>query len=154
MNAAGTFLCQCETVEFEKVNYSEGVEDCISDDVCIARGDFRSIYNSAQSEEFDGPCESSQEPLGTLWARGTCAEDRVRSRFHAGSYAGCSPPDIVRAASCLELPDSGRLFDIEWTNWQIGGDPDPTDPTGERDGGGGFAYVRTEMSVGAACPAP
>lgn len=137
-------ICVCPTVTFTKEPFAdpEVVRDCIQPNVCIARGDSQSIFNSAvETQAAAGP--GSDAPAGTLWTRGSCAGAPLRrfDTFLSDRFANSAPPSVVGVPGCLHLPEYDEFHLIEFTSWSGGGP------------GGGFAYDRNlVVGDGVACP--
>jgi hypothetical protein len=71
-----------------------------------------------------------QDPIGTQWARSTCATAVELDFFGFTEMTGYEPPSIVGEDVCLWLTGSNLKYDVVFSSWQSGG-------------GGGFAYRRT-----------
>ena len=106
-------------------------QDCITDDICITRGDSGPLYNAKQAGESSS-C-SDPAPTGTTWSLSPCAEATTFTQFLGSAMADCNPPRILYKPACLHIPGENRHFDIQFLDW-----------TGN-DGGGGFAYIRKEF---------
>jgi hypothetical protein len=149
-----TFFCACETVEFAKSNFGDE-QDCVSAGLCISRADEGPLFNAAVEEQSGGDvsCDSEGRPEGTAWARGACSDARTRGPFLGATFADCTPPSIVGEPACMEVLDTGQLFNIEFDFWQSGGEESGLidDEGAPRFGGGGFSYSRQRLTEGSAC---
>ncbi len=145
-NLVGSYRCACSTpVSFVKSDFGSE-EDCLTDDVCLTRGDQYPMYNSVLESEptRNGECLlGNPSPLGTLWAYGACntIEPDQFGEFMRQDFAACNPPSVVGNPACLKIGD--LHFDITFDSWTTGA------------GGGGFAYTRTDtVPPGVACAPP
>lgn len=118
------------------------VRDCIQPDVCLTRGNTRSLYNDAlETEEDAGP--GSAAPTGTRWKLGSCAGATPSDfgEFLSASFANNNPNSIVGQSGCLYLPAHDTYYSVVILNWG-GGMP-----------GGAFSYVRSQVMPDATpCP--
>ena len=140
-------VCSCEVVFFDKPRNDSVTCDSLSPNVCIARGNSRPLYNSADEAgyTFDiDPCESSSPSL-TEWASVPCSEatELDFGSFISESYAGCYPGGTIGVQGCVRLTDgSNESWDIMMTQW-CGGD---------NVGGGCFSYIRShDVADGVNC---
>ena len=83
-------------------------EDCLTDDVCLTRGDQYPMYNSVLESEptRNGECLlGNPSPLGTLWAYGACntIEPDQFGEFMRQDFAACNPPSVVGNPACLKI---------------------------------------------------
>jgi hypothetical protein len=146
VNTTGGYECHCDRTEFVK---SDGgsEQDCITDNVCLTRGDSKPLYNAEMNSAFSGGC-SSNAPVGTEWAFGTC-DDVDMGDFDtllSASFANCAPPSMLHRPACVHLTASDRYYGIVFTSWTRGGG-------GGTPQGGGFAYTRYQkVEPGVACP--
>jgi hypothetical protein len=141
-NVPGSYRCACPgEVTFTKTNFGSE-EDCITEDVCLTRGDRYPIYNSVVDEPpTDNVSDASVIPTGTLWAIGACTEATPRQfgPFLSIDFADGNPPSIVNEPGCLRIDD--LYFDITFQSWSSGSST-----------GGGFSYVRSAaVAPGVAC---
>jgi hypothetical protein len=139
--AVATHRCECDTTEFTKPAYESSITDCITDEVCLARGNQYPLYNAALDEPItDGSsCGESTLPTHTVWSKKPWAEslDRDFGPFLSESFASCQPPSMVGRHGCLEIVDTEQathaselLWDLQFSNWGASGN------------GGSFSYVR------------
>ncbi len=131
-----------KTVSFAKTNGSE-LKDCITPDICIARGNKYSLYNA--SVDVFGPTDCADvKPTGTQWALGTCdAPTTAFGYFLSESFANCSTGNnIIGKAGCLYLPAYDTYYDIKFSVFANSAQ------------GAGFAYERTTSGKdNTVCPA-
>lgn len=143
-NLVGGYRCACPgEVAFTKSNYG-AEQDCITDGVCLTRGDQYPLYNAVvDAKPTSGvDCTTSALPTGTRWALGACAEARSSQfgTFLGNHFASCSPQSVVGVPGCLRIGD--LAFDITFQSWTGGNQ------------GGGFSYTRSNVvPPGTACPA-
>lgn len=152
---ATSHRCECDTVEFTKPPGQIGVVDCVSVGVCLARRDFRALYNSSleSASAPTGVCQDPVEsrpntPLLTEWTRKPCAsavsEDFVKFFDDAFACPGV-PRRLVGFHSCLHTTDDDAFWDIELTDWC------PSASTSDLSGC--FSYIRWHpVQDGEACP--
>lgn len=153
-------LCQCELTDFVKANGETQTCDAVSPDVCIARGDALSLYNSVVEDNAAGAevicligVSPTNPPTLTEWAAKPCAEAAAEdfSGFLGADYAQCGAiDDIVGVPSCLHLTDGTDAFwDILFTDWCV----DDGSLEGVPEPGGCFSYERFKaVADGQACP--
>jgi hypothetical protein len=100
--------------------------DCITPDVCIARGYFQGLFNSASESYFSG----STSPAGTEWAYGTSAGIGNLDFEPWARAVDWYPPGMIGENIVLHLISDDLYYDVLFTSWTVGG-------------GGGFSYRRT-----------
>ncbi|MCX6695424.1 MAG: hypothetical protein NTU61_03935 [Candidatus Altiarchaeota archaeon] len=125
------FAISAEALHFEKTSFGNQT-DCITQRVCIARGDIMQIYNSALEQKADG-ASPARSPLGTEWAFGNCAN---KSSFAFNTFINTSnfyPPGVVGRDMCLHLTEEDLYVDVKFESY------------GGGDSGGGFSYTRGEV---------
>ncbi len=114
---------------FNKPNHADPafVQDCITDDVCLTRGDDGGLYNATLTNEDVYSCSASA-PTGTSWSLSPCAEATT-----FGSYRdiACGPRKLLYKEACLYIPSADRYFDIQLLSHS-------------GQGGGGFTDIRKE----------
>ncbi len=136
----GSFWCVCDApTAFEKTDYGSE-QDCITPDVCVARGESRPIYNAAREGADQVYKCDTISPIGTRWATGACADATAFSRFTGPEFANCGPPSIVDVPGCVHLTAEDLYVDITFSSWTT------------ESNGGGFAYARDTVTLGVACP--
>jgi hypothetical protein len=152
---ATSHRCECNPMEFTKPAGQTEVIDCVSDGVCLARGDDRGLYNSLEEDmsASSGVCDLEvamrpSVPSLTEWVRMPCAsaapEDFVKFYDDAFACTGV-PRRVVGFHSCLRTTHDGELWDIQFTDWC------PSALT--VDPSGCFSYVRWHaVEDGEACP--
>jgi hypothetical protein len=125
-----------DAVSFTKPDGEHDVQDCINDNVCLARGNNGSLYNGAvETSAAGGGCSGTTSPAGTQWAWGACLGNTNEwSNFL--SATGCNPRSAIGFTMCLHLVDSDTYYNVVIDGYTGGG------------GGGGFAYTRTLVSGG------
>ena len=123
------------TVDFEKAeqpifpSYPDCIDagtcDCIAPDVCLTRGLYRGLYNAYSEEEPDYDSELEYtSPLGTLWAKGTCA-DTAGTPDEFDSWIEVAAPRLfddnqygmMAQPFCIYLPDYEAYYDIHFNTW-------------------------------------
>ena len=151
---ATSHRCECDTEEFTKPPGQTDETDCVSADVCIARGDKGPLYNSlAENEAGGGLCrldlaDRPAFPTGTEWVRAPCAST-VPSDFAIFLSEAFACPEVPRRLigfhSCLHTTDDDVLWDIQFTDW--------CSNALESEPSGCFSYVRWHaVEDGEACP--
>lgn len=166
-NTEGSFTCTCnegfegngfvctpvadacgsepEPFRFTKRNGSPG-EDCITENVCITRGNNGPVYNSAREAEPDrNGCETIS-PAGVQFAMGACAGNAGPFVTLRNARACESMGTISEESLCMHLVEDDLWYDVRWHSFTGGGE------------GGGFSYTRTlaggdPCGVGATCTA-
>lgn len=136
-----------ETVNF--VHPSGGGPDCITPTICIDRDPSGGpIYNASFGGGGSIACDEDAGPAGTEWAVGTCDRARLLEFTSFPVALGCSIGAALASDApplCMRLTESGRLFDVQFTDWGIG----------ELAGAGRFSYSRAEYfppcGAGAEC---
>ena len=131
-----------KTVSFAKTSGSE-LTDCITPDICIARGNKYSLYNASVDVFGQIDC-ADVKPTGTLWATGACAAPTTSfGSFLSPTFANCSTGNtIVGKAGCLYLPAYDTYYDIKFSVFA------------NSAAGAGFAYERTSAGQdNTVCPA-
>ncbi|MBW3021912.1 hypothetical protein KY328_03260, partial [Candidatus Woesearchaeota archaeon] len=113
-------------IYFEKYDYGTE-EDCITDNVCITRGDRFQIYNSV-TEDIGDAWDAGISPEDTLWAVGTCDSPGAFQTFV--DAVAWNPPANLNQDMCMRLVTDGIDLDIVFVKWTSGWN------------GGGFAYYR------------
>ncbi|MCX6804285.1 MAG: hypothetical protein NTY48_07020 [Candidatus Diapherotrites archaeon] len=112
------------TVYFTRENY--GVQqDCITQNVCIARGNIKGLYNSIREGEY-----SSNTPSDTEWYFGGDCVNGLTFKTWINAVNN-NPQGSINVSACLHLISDNMYFNIKFTSF-----------TGS-NGGGGFSYVRT-----------
>lgn len=117
-----------DSVTFAKSNYGSE-EDCITDLVCITRGETQGLFNSAQEESY-----SDISPKGTEWSfASSCTGDlRFKTWVEAVNH---SPQSSIGKEGCLHLISDDLYFNIVFNSYSGGGS------------GGGFSYTRTKVVI-------
>ena len=114
------------TVSFTKENYATN-EDCITDNVCLTRGNEGGLFNSVVEESWNG-----SGPSDTEWSfEGHCASGSGFGSFLAslgGQYYIGS--NITNNPGCLHLITDDLYYNIDFSSWTCCGN------------GGGFSYTR------------
>ncbi len=121
------------SVTFEK-NGFESAADCITRDVCLSRNSAQRMYNAALAR---GAADSTDTPIGTLWANMTCAAAAasMTNPFVNFMNAVGSGDGVVGRDLCLYLVDAGLLYDVLFSRHASG------------DVGAPFAYTRTPFGT-------
>jgi len=123
-----------ETTEFAHPR-TQGLNDCITENVCITRDCSRPIYNSVL-ELYAEPGCGSMSPLGTEWAYGNCANKDSLSFYTFISNAGCNPLNMIGKNMCLHLMTDNKYINIKFLTWNSGKED------GNKIGDGGFSYIK------------
>ncbi|MCA9352783.1 VCBS repeat-containing protein, partial [Patescibacteria group bacterium] len=123
---------------FEKTDYGSE-EDCITDNVCITRGDNKGIYNSVTESGFDSDDYTS--PADTEWTGEECGDDPTIHTYQDWNDAVfdtgvASVSEMVGIPFCVHLITDDVYVDLEFQSWTSGG------------AGGGFSYYRTTVGKG------
>lgn len=138
-------------INFAKEDYGDE-EDCITEEVCLARYQSGAVYNS-QSGLYG-------------WACGECGQETT-SYYNINDYGwdynglwrsmrdncfGGSNQNIPGTDTCLYIPSQNdepdQYWDVHWTGWTVGSN------WGGGPGGGGFSYTRSSIigdGIGDAC---
>lgn len=122
-----------ETVDFTKTDYGSEV-DCLTDNVCITRGDKGPLFNSVSQTMEDVLGDCSANPADTEWSYGTCDQELVFGNLF--DVNGCEPPTMLGQDMCVHLITDDLYYDIKFDSWHAG----------NYEGGvtgGGFSYTRT-----------
>ncbi|MCP3889731.1 MAG: hypothetical protein GY702_12780, partial [Desulfobulbaceae bacterium] len=102
---------------FERTEFG-GEEDCITDNVCIARADSDfGIHNSVSEVSFNW----FDSPADTEWYNGACGADpTVHSYGYWGDVVGGGwfPPAAVGSPMCIHLITDDIYIDIEFQSWE------------------------------------
>lgn len=115
-----------------------GTCDCVSEDVCIARGDALPLFNAISQIPEDGKSNCSANVLGTEWSPYAC-DDSIQEDFMElflamalveGFEGGCYPEGALSGPMCLHVLSTDEYIDIQFLNWT------------PSNAGGGFAYSR------------
>ena len=120
-------LVNMPPIFFQKTDYG-AEEDCITVNLCIARGNKRPLYNSVTEAGY-----VASSPDLTQWATGTCASPSAFDTFE--NTAGGNPPALIGQDTCLYLTIDNEYYDLVFSQWTQG--------IGGVGQGGGFAYTRT-----------
>jgi len=133
----GTISRDCtQSGAFEFVHPTDSgrsLQDCITADVCLTRGDARSLLNAAVSPE-EIAADPLEEPIGTRWAPSDCASAQpgdfttfvAALQFDVGN-------NVLDGALCLSIPAANLFYDVDFSAWEM-------------QGGGAFTYTRTAAS--------
>ena len=127
-------LCNDTKVIFQNPAGEDG-EDCLTDDVCLARLLNGKIYNSVTEDGYD----AAVSPAGTLWYEGTCAESNPADFMRWHNIFGRPDLSGVGHDTCILLLESGLLIDYKLTSW-TGGDT------------GAYTHSRTRIVEDDVCP--
>ncbi len=105
-----------ETVTFYSDKPVE--QDCLSDNVCLARNARYVLYNTVQENDDNARSSAvpAASPKGTEWASGLCEDvlDMVLfDSFYHNLYNKLSPG----VKSCLHLIEEDIFYNINWTYW-------------------------------------
>ena len=111
-------------ISFTKEDFSDQ-EDCFDPGICFTRGERGPLYNTT--------------PIEVLWARGTCFAETTPYDPDITDVMDSNMRSIPGQDLCLWIPDFDVHWNIHFTSWSIFG--------------GGFAYLRSEVSdgIGDAC---
>lgn len=104
-------------------------QDCLTDNVCLARANQWPLYNSVTQTNFDVYKNCIANPEGTEWAYWTCADKDTLTFGNLFYVNECTPPNMVGQSMCLHITDDDKYFDITFNSWWQYGD-------------GGFSYTR------------
>ncbi|MEQ9007414.1 MAG: choice-of-anchor D domain-containing protein, partial [Ekhidna sp.] len=119
---------------FEKEAYADWTlaenQDCITENVCLTRGDSQGLFNAVIETSY-----SSTSPSGTEWARGTSDDPTSSYSTWRNTIESCPPCHLNQPLS-LHLIEEDLYFDVVFTSWDEGGS------------GGGFSYVRSSPTPG------
>ena len=108
---------------------AEANQDRITDQVWIARGNSRGIYNANSESGYVG----NVSPAGTEWAFGTTS-DLCSLTFESWEEVhGGAPQSTINQDMVLHLISEDIYIDIKFLSWTCCGD------------GGGFSYQRSTM---------
>ncbi len=129
-----SFTCVCEPTFTFTQSDAGTEEDCISESVCLTRGDSRNLYNSVAEDDSRERCRSLA-PTGTLWANAPCDEATDFNLFT--TFTNCGPDSVLGEPSCLYIPADGVYVDIMFTYWNLSNR--------------GFEYQRSRVFHDAAC---
>jgi hypothetical protein len=126
-----TFTKANDTDENEEAN-----QDRITDRVWLTRAYRQGIFNIAAEE-----AHNEAAPVGTEWAYGTTESiDSLTfttwEKLHGGRDEG-GPRNLVNKDAVLHLVEDNIYIDIKFISWT-------------RNGGGGFAYIRSTRPEGGA----
>ena len=125
-------------VDFTHSNYGSE-QDCITPNVCITRDTQNPIYNSVLEPFAQHGC-SSQSPLGTEWALGTCNRRNEMTFSTFIDTVDCEPPSYTGTDMCMHLITDNMYWDVNFDGWTSNAN------------GGGFSYARTGSDgIGDAC---
>ena len=115
-------------ISFVKEGYGNQ-KDCITDKVCITRGDTQGIYNSAQEQSF-----ADDSPKDTEWFFGKNCETKLSFKpwINATNH---NPQQSIDKLGCLHLITENQYYNIKFTSFVGGGK------------GGGFSYIRSREPV-------
>ncbi len=154
LNAVAVEVWSGPAMEFNKSDYGdwtqESQQDRITDNVWITRRDYEGLINYAQEDGYN----YENSPVGTEWAWGF-AEDWMDLDFVPwADWTDWCPPCYLGDNAVLHLIAEDIYIDIIVTEWTIGeyydanddhgqgGGQDHQGDLGEREGGGGFSYIR------------
>jgi hypothetical protein len=161
-NTEGGFTCTCnegfegdgtecaaagcttpEPFRFTKRNGRPG-EDCITENVCLTRGENGPVFNSAREAEADRNGCETVSPVGTEYAAGACLGNEGPFVTLRVVRACESMSTVAGARVCMHLLEDDLWYDMTWHSFTGGGE------------GGGFSYTRTlaggdPCGVGAVC---
>jgi hypothetical protein len=128
-------------VTFTKTDYGDEVDILIADDgdgagIGITRDNNGGIYNTYREGEWD----EDVSPGGTLWNIGGWTDiSDVEQRNYVPLYEafgfGGLGNKIVGAECIMYLPDNGKYYTVQFTQWT------------QNNNGGGFAYTRRELNL-------
>lgn len=111
-----------------------GEEDCITDNVCIARADFDfGIHNSVTEFSFD----FFQAPADTQWTENACGADPTVHTYNNWIDViggGFNPSGSIGVPMCVHLITDDIYIDIEFASWN--------------NFGTGFSYYRSTTGKG------
>ena len=117
-------------------NDTSGIQDVITSNVILDRGNSGSIFNAVLEPNFSS---TSQSPLGTSWARGSISDGVGTLSFggfvpnvclnNCGTQLGTSAVETVMYSTADDL-----YVDVIWDDWTSGG-------------GGGFTYRRSTATA-------
>jgi len=133
----GTITHDCtQSGAFEFVHPTDSgrsVQDCITADVCLTRGDARSLFNAAVSPE-EVAANVLEEPIETQWAPSDCASAQPGDFMtFVDVLQGWVGMNVLDTPLCLSIPAANLLYDVDFSAWEM-------------QGGGAFTYTRTAAS--------
>jgi hypothetical protein len=108
-------------------------QDRITDNVWIARGINRGIFNIAQEPSYQGAGAFGPSPVGTLWAIGTTAEYDTLTYVPWAELHDGFPLLLLDTNAVVYLEDDDIYIDLMFTQWEGNGN------------GGEFAYRRSAI---------
>ena len=106
-------------------------EDCITENVCLARENNGPLFNSVAEEEPHRSRCGSRSPIGVEFSAGACLGNAGPFETLKRANACGSMAEIGGDTFCMHLIEDDLWFDLEWHSF-TGGGP-----------GGGFSYTRT-----------
>ena len=107
-------------------------QDCFAPNVCLTRGDTKSLFNIAQEESH-----TSSSPAGTEWA-GVSTRMALASGAAYGPFSDAvesNPKSAIGRILSMHIPGTDLYYDVVITSWSGGGP------------GGGFAWSRSRALV-------
>ncbi len=135
--SAPVMVTDPDVVYFRNLNYADVTDpevwDVISDSVAITRGSSGPIFNPI----FEEDASNFTSPARTSWAPGATAEQMYLSNytdFLSSAGGRHSLGSLPGRTFSLYVEDSDTYFDVTFISWKS-------------NGGGGFAYMRTEESA-------
>jgi hypothetical protein len=133
----GAGTVSADTVVFTKPDSADWTlpenQDRITDNVWITRKNIQSLFNIAQEDGFS---DTSNSPMGTLWAHTTTAAADPASYTNFVAMHGGGPQSIIGDTVSLYLPQDELYFDVTFLSYSGG------------NTGGGFSYSRTSIGLG------
>ncbi|HCP44450.1 MAG TPA: hypothetical protein DIU15_00210, partial [Deltaproteobacteria bacterium] len=138
--ATGFSYVRSRAVPFEKTAFADpsdpSNQDCITPQVCIARGNNQGLYNAVTQAGYSGG-----GPDGTEWALGATADVVAASYTTWVDALSNNPPSSVGQVMSLHIVGTGLYYDVVFTSYGGGG------------AGGAFGYMRSRALV-AGCADP
>ncbi len=129
-------------VRFEVPSYPDASDpknhDCITNEVCITRGENMGLYNSVYESQHNNDIS----PVGTLWAPYSTSQLTEMPEYLYTNWrdaVSSNPNQAVYVTYSLYIPAERRYFDVVMLRWP------------SNSSGGGFTYVRREVEIIGEC---
>ena len=119
------------SVVFTKANYANWIsassQDRISDNVWIARGDSKSLFNAKSETTSD-----NNSPADTEWALGEINDLSAGYSSFKSAHGG-NPQSLIGTTATLHTITDDEYYELDFTSYTGG------------NSGGGFSYIREQM---------
>ena len=109
-----------------------GTCDCVSENVCIARGDSYPLINAVTQVPEDNQYSCDANVEGTEWAIGNCDSPGTFGTLFGPDVWDCDPTSYIGVELCLHVLETDDYINLVFNDWG----------SGMVSPGGGFSYTR------------